>query len=518
LFFTEMWERFSFYGMRALLILYMTSELDAGGRGMTVTAAGLVMSLYLSSSYLLSLPGGWIADRFLGQRAAVSLGGIGIAAGNAMIALPIGALFYPGLAAIAIGTGLLKTNVSTIVGQLYDAKDIRRDSGFTIYYMGINVGAWIAPLVCGYVAQSESFRGFLLDHGVNPRWCWNFGFAAAAVGMIAGLIQFVFTQHWLGNSGKHPHIPSDPARAAFDRKVLGAILAALGAVVVLVAIASLTDAIHVSADAITNAFGIGLVVGSVVLFYGLFRSARDAGERKRVIAMIPLFVGSVAFFGIFEQASTTLSIFAEKLTRRELLGVSIPASYYQSVNSVFIILLAPAFAWMWIRLARLGKEPSSVMKFSIGMALVALSFVVMLPTLPVVMHDGHTSGGYLIALYFFSTCAELCISPVGLSSMSRLGPARLAGMVMGIWFLSISIGEYLAGRAAGFSEERGFDFLFYFLIVSALVVAAALFLVAPTIRRMLDRDTPQAPPGPPGTSEPDPLAPARVVTSGDSAN
>jgi len=516
LFFTEMWERFSFYGMRAILILYMTSNVDVGGRGMTVTAAGLVMALYLSSSYLLSLPGGWIADRFLGQRSAVSLGGIGIAVGNAMIAMPVGALFYPGLAAIAIGTGLLKPNVSTIVGQLYDAKDIRRDSGFTIYYMGINIGAWAAPLVCGYVAQSEGFHDFLVGHDINPRWCWNFGFAAAAVGMIAGLIQFQSTQHWLGDSGKHPHIPSDPARAARDRKVLGTILAALGAVVALFAIASLTSAIQVSADTITNVFGIGLVIGSVALFYGLLSSARDGGERKRVIAMIPLFVGSIAFFGIFEQASTTLSIFAEKLTRRDLLGLNVPASYYQSVNSVFIVALAPVFAWMWIRLARIGKEPSSVMKFSIGMVLVAVSFVVMLPTLGSVMHGGLTSGGYLIALYFFSTCAELCISPVGLSSMSKLAPQRLAGMVMGTWFLGISLGEYLAGRAAGFSEQRGFDFLFYFLIISSLVVAAGLFVVAPAIRRMLDRDT--APAGTTETAKPEPLAEAWVVKSGNSAS
>jgi POT family proton-dependent oligopeptide transporter len=515
LFFTEMWERFSFYGMRAILILYMTSELGVGGRGMTLTAAGGVMALYLSSSYLLSLPGGWIADRFLGQRAAVSFGGIGIAVGNAMISLPVDAMFYPGLAAIALGTGLLKPNVSTIVGQLYDAKDVRRDSGFTIYYMGINIGAWVAPLVCGFVAQSESFRGFLQANGINPVWCWKFGFGASAVGMIAGLCQFVFTQHWLGDSGKHPHIPSDPARRAFDRKVLGAILAALGVVVALFTVASLTSAINVSAKAITNVFGLGLVVGSIALFYGLIRSARDAGEKKRVVAMMPLFIGSIAFFGIFEQASTTLSIFAEKLTRREFLGVGIPASYYQSVNSIFIILLAPVFAWMWIRLARRHKEPSSVMKFSIGMVLVALSFVVMLPTLSVVMHDGRTNGGYLIALYFLYTCAELCISPVGLSSMSRLAPQRLAGMVMGTWFLSISIGNYLAGRAAGFSEQRGFDFLFYFLIISSLVVAAALFFVAPAIRRMLDRDTPSTSPDAIGTTEADPIAPARVVKSGD---
>jgi POT family proton-dependent oligopeptide transporter len=510
-----MWERFSYYGARALLILFMTAEVAGGGRGMTVTAAGLVMALYLSSVYLLSLPGGWIADRFLGQRGGVTLGGVGIALGNAMLALPIDSLFYPGLAVIALGTGLLKPNISTIVGQLYDAKDIRRDSGYTIYYMGINIGAMVSPLVCGYFAQSESFRGFLGSHGMDPSLGWRFAFGAASLGMVAGLIQYTVTQRWLGESGKHPHIPSDPARAARDRKVLGGIIAALVLVIALFVLVSLTHAVDVSASTITDVFGVGLALGSIVLFYGLLSSARDAGERRRVIAMIPLFIGSIAFFGIFEQASTTLSVFAEKLTERQLLGIGIPASYYQSVNSIFIILLAPVFAWMWLRLARTNKEPSSVMKFSIGMALVALSFVVMLPTLSSVMNGGKTSGGYLIVLYLLYTCAELCISPVGLSSMSKLAPARLAGMVMGTWFLGAANGNYLAGRAAGFSEQRGFAFLFYFLIISSLIVAAALFIVAPMIRRMMDSETPIAPPDKSESTEPAPLASARVVKSGD---
>jgi POT family proton-dependent oligopeptide transporter len=494
LFFTEMWERFSFYGARALLFIYMTTPLSEGGRGMTVTSAGLVMALYQSSNYLLSLPGGWVADRFLGQRGAVILGGVAIALGNAMIALPVDALFYPGLAIIALGTGLLKPNVSTIVGQLYSAADIRRDSGFTIYYMGINVGALIAPLVCGYLAQSEGFRSFLGGHGIDPHWCWHVAFGASMVGMILGLLQFVSTWRWLGESGKHPHVPSDPKRAAFDRKVLGAIIAALVVVFGLFALGSLSDALQVSAVTITNIFGIGLVLGSIALFYGLFTSARDAGERKRVIAMIPLFIGAAAFFGVFEQASTTLSLFAEKYTTRELFGFTIPASYYQSVNSVFIIAFAPAFAWIWLRLGRANKEPTSVMKFSIGMVLTAMSFVVMLPSLSSVMHGKTVSGVYLILLYFLATCSELCISPVGLSSMSRLAPTRLAGMVMGTWFLGSADGEYLAGRAAGVADQLGFDVLFYILIISSLVVAAALFAVAPMIRRMVD-SAPASDPG-----------------------
>ena len=502
LFFTEMWERFSYYGMRAFLFIYMTEQLAVGGRGMSKTSAGAVMALFLSSVYLLSLPGGWIADRFLGQRKAVTLGGIGIAAGNAFLAWPSDTLFYPGLALIALGTGLLKPNISTIVGQLYGKDDIRRDSGFTIYYMGINIGATFSPFVCGYLAQADSFRAFLAGHGIDPNLAWHFGFGAAAVGMLGGLIQYTLWQGWLGKAGKEPTIPADPNRAAFDRKVLGGIGAALVAILALVVVFEPSESITV------NTVGIGLAVGSIALFFGLYGTARDAGEKRRIIAMIPLFVGAIGFFGIFEQASTTLSAFAQDETSHTFLGLSIPASYYQSVNAILIIVLAPVFAWMWYALARAKREPSSVMKFAIGMIVIALAFVVMLPTLKSVLaspKQNSVSAAFLIALYFLFTCSELFISPVGLSSMSKLAPPRLAGMVMGTWFLAAANGNYLAGRAAGLLDNRGYDFLFIFMIVVSGVMAAGLFVVAPMIRRMMAADEAE---GTAGTSD---LPPARVL-------
>jgi len=229
---------------------------------------------------------------------------------------------------------------------------------------------------------------------------------------------------------------------------------------------------------------IALAVISIGLFTGLYMSARDVGERRRVLAMIPLFIGGIAFFGIFEQASSMLNLFAQDNVHPMLFGFMEP-TYYQAVNSVFIILLAPLFAWLWIKLGRANKEPSSVNKFGIGMLLIALSFVIMLPTLPAV-HDGErVTGLYLVALYFFYTCSELCISPVGLASMSRLAPPRLAGMVMGTWFLATSIGNFIAGQAAGVSATRGHAFLFYTIIISSLVVGAGLFAIAPIIRRMM---------------------------------
>jgi POT family proton-dependent oligopeptide transporter len=502
LFFTEMWERLSYYGARAFLAIYMVTSVARGGRGMSDVAAGTVMALYLSSVYLLSLPGGWIADRFIGQRKAITVGGIGIVAGNVMLALPVSSLFYPGLVLIAIGTGFLKTNVSTVVGQLYKPDDVRRDSGYTIYYMGINVGAGIAPLVGILIAQNEGFRHLLQNAGIDPGLCWNAGFAIPAIGMTVGLIQYLLGSRKLGDAGVHPTIPSDPRRAARDRTVLLAIclglvgLAGLGAVV--------NQFVYpLSSDVLVNAFGIGLAFAAIAIFAGFYRTARDAGERKRVTAMIPLFIGCIAFFGVSEQASTTLSLFAERLLHRDYLGFHVVASAYQFINSGVIVLLGSVFALIWLRLAKIGKEPSTVNKFAIGMVLNAVSFVVMLPTLSTVrVTEGinpdylfafpfrTVSPNFLIAMYVFSGCAELCISPVGLSSMSKLAPARVAGMVMGTWFLGVSIGNYLAGRAAQLSASRGYGFLFETLVVCSLVIAAALFIVAPIIRRMMQGDRP----------------------------
>ena len=519
LFFTEMWERFSYYGMRAFLMFYMTRSVALGARGMSDVTAGLVIGLYTSSVYLLSLPGGWIADRFLGQRKAVTYGGIGIMLGNVLLAVPGIDLFYPGLALAAIGTGLLKPNVSTIVGQLYTPDDARREAGFTIYYMGINIGAFIAPLICGFIVDSATFRGMLKDIGINPNYAWQVAFGVVALGMLLGLVQYVLGQHRMGEAGAHPTVPSDPVRAARDRNVLGAIVGGLA----IIAILCILFQDSLSESLISNVFPVILLVISVALFYGLYHSSRDANERRRVLAMIPLFLGAIAFFGIFEQASSTLNLFAERNTTPSFLGFMEP-SYYQSVNSVFIIALAPAFAWLWVSLGRKKKEPSSVNKFGIGMVLIAVAIAVMLPTLasekagvitdgPLKGHFKETvSGGYLVALYFFYTCSELCISPVGLASMSRLAPARLAGMVMGTWFLAASIGNFIAGQAAGFSATRGHAFLYTTIIITSGIVAAALFAVNPMIRRMLAaNDHAHGPADKSEKAEPEPLPEARTI-------
>ena len=516
LFFTEMWERFSYYGMRAFLLIYLATPVEMGGKGLfdpikgqPLPIAGAIVGMFGASVYLLALPGGWIADRFLGQRKAVVIGGIGIAAGNGLLAVPgAGDLFYIGLVLIALGTGFLKPNISTLVGQLYPEGDARRDSGYTIYYMGINIGAFFAPLACGYLAQHPSFREWLLGQGMDPNLAWNFAFGLASVGMVLGLIQFLSLNHWLGDAGKHPTIPEDPSRAARDRKVLGAIVGAL------VVIGALVVVLEPSGEAIANFQGIGLTIGSIVMFIALYKSARDAKERRGILAMIPLFLGAVSFFAIFEQAPTTLSEFAEYFTARDLFGIAVPASYYQSVNAIFIVVLAPVFAYVWVALARKKKEPSSVAKFAIGMALLALAFVVMIPAQAT--KDAPVSGMYLIGLYFFYTIAELCISPVGLSSMSKLAPKRLAGLVMGMWFFGTAIGIYLAGRASSISSGKGFTWLFTFLFIASLVVSIVLFIIAPRIRRMMGADDHASAPADRSEKvEPEPLPTARTLKAKD---
>jgi len=370
------------------------------------------------------------------------------------------------------------------------------------------------------IAQNPGFRHLLQNHGVDPNLCWKIGFAVPAVGMVVGLTQYVLGGGRLGDAGLHPIVPSEPARARRDRRLLVAIV---GGLVGLLVAGVLIDRYVFTLDKsiVVNTFGIGLVIAAIAIFTGLYRTARDAGERKRVLAMIPLLIGCIAFFGVSEQAATTLSLFAERLVHRDYLGLHVVASAYQFINSFAIVALGSVFAWVWLRLARSGKEPSTVHKFAIGMVINCLSFVVMLPTLPTVstvygVNPDYlfafpyrtVSPNYLIAMYVLSGCAELCISPVGLSSMSKLAPARSAGMVMGTWFLGLAIANYLSGRAAGLSESHGYGFLFTTLIVSSAVVAIALFLVAPAIRRMMASDAPEPAPLPRAVAEPRTADPA----------
>jgi proton-dependent oligopeptide transporter, POT family len=466
LFFTEMWERFSYYGQRAILILYMTAPLATGGLGFAVPKAGAIYGLYTALAYLASLPGGWVADRYLGQRRAVLWGGVLIAAGEFFLVAPGLAMFYAGLAVIIVGTGLLKSNASTIVGQLYAPGDKRRDSGFSIFYMGINIGALISPLACGWVAE---------------RIAWRLGYALAGVGMVAGVIQYVIGYKYLGTAGLYPP-GRDAARGSKPKSRAGWWGAA--ALLMVAAVALAKSGVSISAESISNAFGVVLVlVCAGVFIWLIFGRGWSPSERKRSVAILVLFIASTLFWFAFEQAGSTLNLFAEKSTNRNVLGFVYPASWMQFVQPLFVISLAPVFAWLWIALRH--REPSSPAKFSIGLIFVSLSFAILVPAAKINESGVLVSSWWLVGTYFLQTLGELSLSPVGLSAMTKLAPERVAGLMMGVWFLSISIGDYLAGRAASLYESLTVPALFgqvaLYTFVAAIVLA---LLIKPTVRLM----------------------------------
>jgi POT family proton-dependent oligopeptide transporter len=465
LFFTEMWERFSYYGMRALLILFMTAGVARGGLGFSYAKAGAIYGLYTGMVYLLSLPGGWVADRITGQRRAVLYGGILIAAGQFCLVAPSTMAFYLGLVLLVTGTGLLKPNVSTIVGELYAPGDGRRDAAFSIFYMGINLGALISPFACGWVGEKVG---------------WRLGFGLAGVGMIAGLIQYTLGGKYLGVAGLHPAVPDNPA--ADRRQKRRVALAAAGALAVLGILGALaaTGAIAFTAELISDALGVALVILSVAVFsWLLLGRGWSVEERKRSAAILVLFLSSAVFWFAFEQAGSSLNLFAEGSVDRWVHGYQFPASWFQLVQPFFIITLAPVFAWLWVRLGK--REPSSPAKFAFGLFFVSAGFILLVP-----VAGGHAvSPFWLIGTYFLHTLGELSLSPVGLSAMTKLAPTRVVGMMMGLWFVSTGAGNYLGGRMASLYGSMTIPTLF--AITAAIAMAAAIAMVVllkPTVRLM----------------------------------
>ncbi len=453
LFMTEVWERFSYYGMRALLVLFMTASAASGGLGFDVAKASAIYGLFTAMVYMLSLPGGWIADRFLGQRKAVLYGGMLIAAGNLCLAMPALTTFYVGLALTATGTGLLKPNVSVMVGQLYGAGDRRRDAGFSIFYMGINLGAFVSPLACGYLGQK-----------VN----WHLGFGLAAAGMVLGLVQYVAGGRHLGESGLHAVPFANLEEAASHRRRLWG---GLGAVAILIGVLAVLD---VTARTLSDLLGAALLVTVVVFFSWLFFAGGwTPVERKRLFVVGVLFAASALFWCVFEQAGSTLNLFAERSTDKNVLGFTFPSSWLQALNALFIIALAPVVGWIWLKLGT--REPSSPAKFCLGLLAVGLGFAVLAVGASKAMGGAQVSPMWLVVVYLLHTVGELCLSPVGLSAMTKLAPARIGGLLMGVWFLSLSVGNYLGGRIASFYEALPLPTLFWMIaafgIVGGLILA-----------------------------------------------
>jgi proton-dependent oligopeptide transporter, POT family len=470
LFFTEMWERFSYYGMRALLILFMTAAPAAGGLGFDTATAGAIYGLYTSMVYLTTLPGGWVADRLIGAQRAVLYGGILIAAGHFSMAVPSLAMFYLGLGLIVVGTGLLKGNVSVIVGRLYGTDDSRRDAGYSIFYMGINTGAFVAPLICGYLGQ---------------RVDWHAGFAAAGVGMTIGLVQYVFGRKYLGQAGMSPADAGSPSEAARQkRQALRWTVAVLGALVMF-ALGAYSGVLPVTPTQVADAAGY-LLLGLVVGFLGwMFLSPGwTPAERKRIYVIAVLFLAAALFWSEFEQAGTTLNLFADRNTNNTILGYEFPSSWYQALNSMFIITLAPIFAWLWIVLGRRGMEPSSATKFGFGLVLVGAGFGVLIWAAAMAERGILVSPLWLTLTYFLHTCGELTLSPVGMSAMSKLAPVRIGGLIMGFWFLALSAGNYVGGRLAALYEAWTLPSLFGAVAAFGIGAGIVMLLIARPVSRL----------------------------------
>lgn len=424
LFMTEMWERFSYYGMRALLPLYLVAP---GGLHLSAATATAIYSVYLSLVYLLALPGGWVADRFLGPRRTVAVAGAVIMLGHLTLALPYAGTFYAGLGLVAIGSGLLKANISTMVGHLYDGPDDpRRDGGFTVFYIGINLGAFVAPLTIGTIGEN-----------VN----WHLGFALAAVGMALGLAQFLLGGRHLSPRSDVVPTPMSPAEKASTLRK-----SALWAAVAVVFYAIVGGTGHYTLNWVMVPITVaGLLIPVVVL--GRIRRDRslDGAERSKMSAYIWFFVAAAVFWMIYDQGGSTLSIFADSSAENSILGWHFPVSWYQSVNPILIMALAPVFATLWLALARRGKEPSTAAKFAFGLILVGLSFFLFLAPLAIA-DGGHKAAAlWLVAIYFVQTVGELMLSPVGLSVTTKMAPAKYASQMMGVWFLAVTAGDATTG-------------------------------------------------------------------------
>ncbi|MER6625111.1 oligopeptide:H+ symporter [Streptomyces sp. NPDC000931] len=424
LFMTEMWERFSYYGMRALLPLYLVAP---GGLGLGAGTATAIYSVYLSLVYLLTMPGGWFGDRVWGPRKTVAVAGGIIMLGHLTLALPSSGTFYAGLGLVAIGSGLLKANISTMVGQLYQGPDDpRRDGGFTVFYMGINLGAFAAPLIIGTIGEN-----------VN----WHLGFALAALGMGLGVAQFLMgSRHLDARSSVVPKPLSAEEKSSTLRK------AALwaGIAVVAYAVIGLTGNYTLNWVLVPLTL-LGVIVPVMVIVRIKRDKDLDRAEQSKMSGYIWFFVAAAIFWMIYDQGGSTLSIFADSSAENSVLGWDFPVSWYQSVNPVLIMALAPVFAWVWLALNRRGKEPSTIVKFASGLVLVGVSFFLFLAPLSIA-EGGHKAAAlWLVAIYFTQTVGELLLSPVGLSVTTKMAPAKYASQMMGVWFLAVTAGDATTG-------------------------------------------------------------------------
>ncbi|EFL15547.1 oligopeptide:H+ symporter [Streptomyces sp. C] len=474
LFMTEMWERFSYYGMRALLVYYLVSGgADAatgsqgGGLAMTAATTTAIYSVYVSMVYLMAMPGGWFGDRVWGARKTVAIAGFIIMAGHLSLALPGQAMFFVGLILVAAGSGLLKANISTMVGHLYDGPDDpRRDGGFTLFYIGINLGAFVAPFVVGTIGKEHN---------------WHLGFALAAVGMGLGLAQFLIgTKNLSPKSSQVPNpLTPEERKAVLTKAALVAVVVAVfyGAVVAL--------GMYTLNWALVPLTLAGLLIPIAVLV----RIKRDkdlsGAEQSKMTAYIWFFIAAAVFWMIYDQGGSTLSLFADSKTADTVFGFEFSATWYQSLNPLFVMALAPVFAWLWLWLARKNQEPNTIVKFAMGLVLIGASFFVFIVPMGMATGDTKVSPMWLVSIYMIQTIGELCVSPVGLSVTTKMAPQKYASQMMGVWFLAVTAGDCTTGLLSIAGVDLNGTWVIGFQAAAAALAGFAVFTYRKKVQALM---------------------------------
>ena len=468
LFLTEMWERMSYYGMRALLVLYMTGALTGfnPGLGWSSIEAQAIYGIYVGMVYFMVIPGGWLADNILGHQKAVLYGAIIIALGHFTLALPLEQTFFLGLIFVVLGTGLLKGNISSIVGKLYKDEDDRRESGYTIFYMAINIGSTLGFLVCSYLGEKIG---------------WHWGFGAAGFGMAFGVIQFIRSRNLLGTAGAEPNALDEVKRSklVFRTKISLVLM-------VLVILGGLFGIYTVDARAFAEGFYYFLCfVAGTYFLYLYFFAGLNSSEKKNLVLLSLLFIGAAAFWSGFDQSASSLSIFARDYTDLSVSGYIIPIGWLQFANPIFVVIFAPIFAGTWMHLARKNLNPSLPIKFALGLVLMAISFMVMLYAVDLAIVSSPVGMRWLIITYLLQTWGELTLSPVGLAAFSKYSPKKYIGQMFGLWFTASAIGGVLAGLLGGDALGSGLDSIspvFGFMVKYYLLIAVGLIVLSFVIK------------------------------------
>ena len=463
LFFTEMWERMSYYGMRGILVLFMTAAIAEGGLEIDSVSASAIYGIYSACVYLVALIGGWLADRHIGQQNAILYGGFIIMLGHFLLAFTNLQTFYLGLIFVVLGTGLLKPNISAIVGGLYENNPQKKESGFTIFYMAINIGSILGFFICGFLGENIG---------------WHYGFGAAGIGMAFGLIQFILTRKNLGEVGLKPSIELKIESKRKEIKIFNLFLILFSVVVML----GITGHLRFDPIPVANYLTVGILLISIIYFLYIFYFGKlNNDETKKLTLIVVLFFGAAFFWSGFDQAGSSFNIFAKEYTSRFIYGWEYPASWLQVLNPILVVILSPFMAYLWFFLGKKMLDPSLPFKFGLGLIFMAVGFLFIANGANIALQEGVAGAKWLLLTYLFHTIGELTLSPIGLAAISNLSPKRFVGQMMGVWFLASSLGAIIAGILSGQATYEGINSmpeLFNKIAIISSIVGLILILIS----------------------------------------